>query len=102
MERAARIVPLLVIALVATAIVLVDIYPFRPATGAGWVLMFFLSLPIILALEFVGERVLGIAYVAKLPRAFRIAYGVVVLGAVLATLTLAQSLLEGHLAKWGS
>lgn len=102
MERAVRIVQLLMIALVATAVVLVDIYPFRPATGAGWMLMFLLSLPVILALEFLGERVLGVAFVAKLPQAIRILYGVVVLGAVLTTLVLAQKLLEGHLAKWGS
>lgn len=94
-------IQILVLAFVATAVVLVDIYPFRPATGTGWLLMLLLTLPIVLALEFVGERLLGGAFVARLPRAIRMTYAVVVLGAVLATLALAQSLLEGHLVRWG-
>jgi len=55
-----------------------------------------------LAGEFFGERVLGLPIVAKLPRAVRIAYGVVVIGGTLAALTFALPLLDGHLGKWGT
>lgn len=102
MDLLLRVVPLLALLAISVAVVLVNIYPYHPKNFAGWGLLLLLSLPIVLAGEFFGEKLLGAYFVGKLPRLLRIAYAVVVLGAVLAALMFAMPVLEPHLSKWGS
>jgi len=102
MDLSSRLVPILILIPIAVVLVLANIYPYYPATLFGWAVLVLLSLPIVLAGEFFGERVLGAPFVAKMPRPIRMTYAVAVLGSVLATLMFALPLLEGHLVKWGT
>jgi hypothetical protein len=97
-----RILPILVLLPIAVMIMLATIYPYHPSTSSGWGLFILLSLPVMLVGEYFGERVFGHPFVARLPRAIRMAYAMLVLGALLAAVVFAQPLLEGHLAKWGT
>jgi hypothetical protein len=102
MHAAARLLPILAVVPIAVLVMLVNIYPYHPSTAVGWGLLVVLSLPLMLAGEYFGERVFGAPFVARLPRAARMAYAVVILSALLAVAVFAQPLLEGHLAKWGT
>ena len=102
MDLSSRLVPILILVPIAVVLVLANIYPYHPATPFGWAVLVLLSLPLVLAGEFFGERLLGAPFVAKMPRSVRMAYAVVVLGGTLAVLMFAFPLLEGHLVKWGT
>ena len=96
-----RLTAHVVLLALSVAVLLINIYPYHPTSLAGWGLLAVLSLPLILAGEFFGEKLLGPPFVAKLPRPLRITYGVVVLAAVMAAMMFAWPLLEPHLGKWG-
>ena len=102
MDVAARILPMLLLVPISVVVVLVNIYPYYPATLVGWGVLLLLALPIMFAGEFFGESVLGAPFAAKLPRVIRVTYAVVVMGGTVASLMFALKLLEGHLAKWGA
>ena len=102
MHLAARLVPILLLLPIAVVVVLVNIYPYYPTTLVGWGVLLLLALPILLVGEFLGERVLGASFVARLLRVIRITYAVVIMGGTVASLMFTLQLLEGHLAKWGA
>src|SRR5262245_10509674 len=97
-----RVIQALLLAPIAVVILLVNLYPYRPVTLFGWGMLLVLALPIVLAGEFFGKRVLGASFVRKLPPLVRITYGVVVIGVALAALMFAFPLLNGNLGKWGA
>lgn len=92
---------LLLLVPVSVIIALANIYPYHPDTYTGWSILLVLSLPLMLLGELLGDRVLKANFVQKLSKPARIIYGLAVMGATLGAFTLAQPLLEGHLAKWG-
>lgn len=87
---------------IAVVAVLVNIFPYYPATPTGWGVLLVLAAPILLAGEYFGDRVLGASFVTGLSSSARIAYAVIVMGAVFFSLVFGLHLLEGHLAKWGA
>lgn len=101
MAIARRLSLLLLLEALAVGALLLSLYPYRPATPAGWALLALLALPLLLAVELWGERLLGASFVVRLPRLVRIAYGALVLGGTVAVLFVAQQLLDGHLERWG-
>ena len=87
---------------VSMVILLFNIYPYHPASFIGWVTLALLALPILLAGEFFGDRLLGASFISKLPQSLRLMYGVIVVGGVMASLMFGIHLLDGHLVRWGS
>jgi hypothetical protein len=101
-----KIIPILLASVVllpvSMVILLFNIYPYHPASLIGWVLLALLAIPIILAGEFLGDRLLGASIISKLPQFLRVTYGVIVMGGVMVSLIFGIHLLDGHLVKWGS
>jgi hypothetical protein len=97
-----RLIALVLLVPFSVLLVLAEIYPYRPATAGGWGVLAFLALPLVLAGEFFGDRVLGAPFVARCSRATRIIYGVIVLVAVIVCAAFALQLLDGQLVKWNS
>lgn len=90
------------IVLVAGLFVLAGIYPYRPNSSLGWVALFAFALPVMLLLEFGGEKLLKPSFVSRFGRFGRIVYGVLVGGVILVVVLVAFQFLEPFFGKWGS
>ncbi len=77
-----------------------DIYPYRPNSLVGWVLLFVLGLPVGIILELIGNRILGEQF-TRLGFFERVLYGVVTLGAILLLIWFGFSYVTPYLGKWG-
>ena len=90
------------IVLVAVGVVLAGIYPYRPDTLLGWIVLVGLALPLILVLEYGGEKILNPEFAAHLGRYGRFAYGVVILAVLLGLVLVGFQFLQSYLKQWGS
>jgi hypothetical protein len=93
---------MIVLVLFAVTVVLAEIYPYHPATATGWGVLALLALPLVMAGEYFGERVLGAPFVTRFSRTARIVYGVIVFVAVIACGMFALQFLNGHLVTWSA
>lgn len=87
-------------AVVAVAIVLAAIYPYRPESVAGWLVLLLLALPAALLFELGGERLFNAKAIARLGGVGRVVYGVLAIVGVLSIVALAFRLLMPFLARW--
>jgi hypothetical protein len=86
--------------LVAMGIVLVIIYPYRPMTGTGWLLLALLALPFVLGLEDVGTHGLKHAWMVRRGRVARIAASVVAVIGFGIVLTVCWERVKPGLGTW--
>jgi len=100
--RSQNIVLAIGIVLVAVVVVLAGIYPYRPDSLLAWVVLIGLALPLVLVLEYGGEKILNPEFAAHLGRYGRIAYGVVVLAVMLGLVLAGFQFLQPYLERWGS
>jgi hypothetical protein len=56
--------------------VLVGIYPHRPATMRGWVVLLLVAVPIVIAYDRIGEKLFSTSRGNRMSRSTRIIYGV--------------------------
>ena len=87
-------------AIVAVLIVLAGIFPYRPASVAGWLALLLVALPALLFFEGVGGRLLGLKFIARLGGVGRVAYGVLAIGGVLLAVAIAFGLLMPSFTQW--
>jgi hypothetical protein len=83
--KISRIGAMLIGVVVCAGLVLIEIYPHRPRDAVGWGVLLMSSVPLVLGLEFIGTRTLENSSVARMRRSLRIAYGVLVMIAILAS-----------------
>ncbi len=104
-----RRLPHLLIASVGLSVIcaigiLIGIYPYRPNSVIGWIVLFLVGLPIVLVGEAVGDRLLENRFVAKMSRWARMTYAVI-LGCILifglVVLTKSDAFNQ-YFAPWGS
>lgn len=86
--------------IVAIAIVLVGIYPYRPESLGGWMVLSVLALPAVLLFEGAGQKLFHVKWIARLGSVGRVIYGVLVMGSVLLILALAFQVLAPSLTPW--
>ena len=89
-----------IVALFCTGMILLGIYPYRPNSILSWVVLYLLSFPIVIILEYAGGKLLGNKYISKLSRPVRIFYGVIVLLVVIAISSIILFSAEPILGKW--
>ena len=90
----------LIAGLVVGLLLLIDIYPYRPATTLGWVLFFGIAVPAVVIFQIVEEHLLTTSISTRLGEAGRWIVGV---GFVVVMLAFALALLEyaqPALTKW--
>jgi hypothetical protein len=103
MEAKYRTYPgLLIAALICTGFILLGIYPDRPNSLLGWLVLFLLSLPVVVLYELLGEKLLLNKKINRAGKMLRIVYGVIVLGLIIIASVSMVSWLEPYLGKWGS
>jgi len=81
---------------------LAGIYPYRPNSIVAWAVFCLASLPVALALEYTGTRVLSFGFISRLGRFGRIAYGVVVVALLFLAIGTFSRVVEPYFGKWGS
>ncbi len=70
----------------AAIYVLAHFYPAFPKSTLGWLAVFFIALPVLIGLEFLGDVIFGAKYWTRRSSAARISLGVLVaLGLIAAT-----------------
>lgn len=89
-------------ALLMVIVVLASIYPYRPNSALAWVVFCIASLPVALALEYTGTRVLSFGFIGRLGRFGRITYAVVAMTLILLVFGAFFKVLEPYFGKWGS
>ncbi len=89
-------------ALLMVIVVLASIYPYRPNSVFAWVVFCVASVPIALALEYTGTRVLNFGFITRLGRFGRITYAVVAMTLILLVIGAIFEVLEPFFGKWGS
>lgn len=90
-------------AIICSIVILVGIYPYRPNSVLGWLVLYLASLPIALLFEVLGDKLLNNKATRKLRSSGgRVLYGVVALGLVFVASIFIVSWLEPYLGKWGS
>lgn len=94
-----RVTNLVVASLLASCIILINIYPYRPNSLVGWILVFVFSLPVCVILELIGDKVLGVA--SSFSRFSGIIYGVIALGLLFALFALGASYFDLYFGRWG-
>ena len=88
-------------ALFCMGIILLVIYPYRPNSILSWIVLYLVSFPIVISLEFIGMKLFGNKYVSKLSRPARIFYGVIVLILVALISSIIIFSAVPFLGKWG-
>ncbi len=81
-------------------LILLGIYPYRPNSVIGWAILYIVSLPIVLLIEYVGMKVFEKSDERGLGWAGRIAYGVVAISAVMFALYTAFTTAKPYLVTW--
>lgn len=89
------------VGLVVGVLLLIDIYPYRPATVLGWGLFFGFAVPAVIAFEVLEDYIMTTSFAQRFSEGGRLLLGLVfvvlVLGIALALLEYAQP----SLIKWG-
>ena len=80
--------------------ILIAIYPHRPNDVVGWSVLILVSVPVVFGLEFIGTKALQNQTVARMGKALRIMYGVVVAVLIVALVLLTWHLMAPHLGTW--
>ena len=93
---------ILFIALFCSLAILIGIYPYRPNSILSWIALYFLSIPIVLTGEYLGDKLLGNKYVSKLSSPVRIAYGVIVLSIFIIITIVLMNRSDPLLTKWST
>jgi hypothetical protein len=88
------------LAVLAGFLVLIGIYPLRPNSVLGWLILFGFALPIMVVFEYAGERLINPTFVGRFGYFGRIVYGVFVIGVFLVLSILAVKFFEPFLGKW--
>ena len=96
-----RVVFLITFSLLVVCVTLINIYPYRPNSLVGWVLMFVFSLPVWFVFELIGTKILGASFVSDLSCSSRIIYGVITLGLLFLLLWVGFSYFKLYFGKWG-
>ena len=89
-------------AVLMVLVALAGIYPYRPNSVLAWVVFCLASLPVALALEYTGTRVLSFGFLSRFGRFGRIAYGVVVVALLFLAIGAFSKVVEPYFGKWGS
>lgn len=79
---------------------LVGIYPYRPESPGGWLLLLVVALPLLVLSERVSERLFESPRVARLSAPAPAAYGVVMIGVLLLAIAVALSSFSSSLGRW--
>jgi hypothetical protein len=84
--------------------ILIGIYPFRPNSAVGWVVLFLIGPPFVLIGEWLGDLALTNQFVARMSRGPRMLYAVIlgsliVFGSVVIS---KNDVLNEYLGRWGS
>src|SRR5262245_30190556 len=87
--------------LICVACVLIGIYPYRPASSWGWVVVVVAAMPIAFFYALIGERLFSPGLGIRLSVPLRIAYSVVVGLTVLFVSWLLLDIARPHLTTWG-
>jgi membrane protease YdiL (CAAX protease family) len=101
-DSVVNLVSILGLAVVCSGMILVGIYPYRPNTLAGWLVLYAVSVPLVIVHEILGKKLLQNRVVSRLGRFGRILYGVVVIGVLVLAASFMVTGLAPHLGKWGS
>ena len=97
-----KIIVLAFTTLIFSAFILVGIYPYHPNSFFGWLVLYFMSLPLVIILEILGEKLFFNKITNNIGRAGRIIYGVIVLGLFMLLSSSSLLLMKPYLGKWGS
>ena len=87
--------------LICVACVLLGIYPYRPASSWGWVVLFVAAMPIAVFYALIGERLFSPELAMRLSIPLRITYGVVVGLTVFFASWKLLDIARPHLTTWG-
>lgn len=82
--------------------ILIGIFPYHPNSFLGWVVLYFISFPVILIYQLLGEKLLGNKIIDKLSSSMRVVYGVIAIGAVVVFAIVAVEWFNPYLSKWGT
>jgi len=82
--------------------VLVGIYPYRPATMWGWVVLCLAAVPIVIAYDRIGETLFSTSLGNRMSRSTRIVYGVVVGALLIAVSWFVLDIAQPYLTAWGA
>jgi tetrahydromethanopterin S-methyltransferase subunit G len=88
------------IVVICVGLILVEIYPYRPSGVLGWVLLILIAVPVVLGLEFIGEKLLQNRIVTKMGRTARILYGVIAISMILMIVALILNWIVPQLSTW--
>lgn len=96
-----RLFGALAVGLVVGVLLLIDIYPYRPATVLGWALFFGFAVPAVIAFEVLEDYIMTTSFAQRFSEGGRLLLGlffvVLVLGVALAML----EYVHPSLIKWG-
>ena len=96
------IVALIGFSVSCAAAILAGIYPYRPSSPAGWLVLMSFGVPFYLAAEYLGDRLLSNRLTARLGRTGRIVYGVLALGVVVTLAAISVAALRPYFGTWVS
>jgi hypothetical protein len=85
---------------VATVLLLLAVYPYRPNTPLGWTLLAAVAIPVVLGLEYVGTRSLDNRYMNRLGPTARILLGVLVVGGIYVCIVALWQLVLPGMGTW--
>lgn len=85
---------------VAMGIILVAIYPHRPDSAVGWLMLALVAIPVVLGLQFIGAFALQNRIMERLGTISRIALGVVFVLLLALLISVAWYLIEPTLGTW--
>ena len=94
-----KVLFLILAAFFFSAAVLIGIYPYRPNSLSGWVILYLVSLPLAILFEVSGTIVFSKGVSSRLNRIGRTFYGVIVLCFVL-FVAMGVDWIEPFLGKW--
>jgi len=97
-----KIIVLAFVTLIFSAFILAGIYPYHPNSYFGWLFLYFMSLPLVIIFEILGEKLFFNKITNKIGRTGRFIYGVIVLGLFMLLSSSSLSLMKPYLGKWGS
>jgi uncharacterized oligopeptide transporter (OPT) family protein len=96
------VVALIGFSVCCAAAILAGIYPSRPSSLAGWLVLMSFGVPFYLATEYLGDHLLSNRVTARLGRTGQIFYGVLALGAVATLAAIGVAALQPYFGTWAS
>ncbi len=97
-----KIVVLAFSALLFSIFILVGMYPYHPNGYVGWLVLYVVSLPLVIILEILGDKLFNQKILNNIGLIVRIIYGVVALGIFLLLSSSSLLWLMPYFEKWGS